>query len=402
MLRMLKIFAFLIIAVAYMSIASATYGEEDIRTNTMLTTKQINEIVDRTPPLKSDSIWKSENYGVLATYGNIPEKQKGVESYEWQLSISNVSELIFKNDALDEYLYRNNGFIIGYGSVIDGYIVVMTYDELEDTITDEDLKNIHKIINKYAEEKKIENVPIKIISSEMGEPLKPKLEFADDTQNSKAIDDDYESKVRPLIGGIQVYSDYTGPGTSGYAVVSDNNSSEKGFVTSAHLVDFDNYSVYQPTNDFLNLNQVGTSAVSYTNVDAIYIPMSDVDAELHIGNGETIAVGGYTDSSGIDVYRSGVTTGLTVGQYYGRIYDYEMSGGNLLDRVGFMEGPVAQAGDSGGPLYSTMDIAVGHRAFVLGITQGTYSGNATGYETMTVFVPFREIKDKLGVSPLTK
>ncbi|WNY27177.1 hypothetical protein [Methanolapillus ohkumae] len=137
-----------------MSLISPVLGEEDLRKSvenpyTEEETKLIIDSTKQTNPTAFLSYSKNDN--ILAVYGEVPLKNKGVESYEWWLAISNTVDEIAEDEAFGKYLARNGGSIIGYGPCSEGYIIIQTDQELRSKITQNDLEQIQKIVDKYAE-----------------------------------------------------------------------------------------------------------------------------------------------------------------------------------------------------------------------------------------------------------
>ncbi|MDV0447674.1 hypothetical protein MsAg5_15850 [Methanosarcinaceae archaeon Ag5] len=401
----LKILKFLIIFIILTSLIMPVFGEEDMRKDPTcpLTKEEIQKRIDLTPPTNPEVLNQlKKDESILAIYGEIPER-KGEDAYDWWISIDNIAYSIAVDGAFEKYHYDNGGTVIGFGPSCDGYIQITIYDELQNEVSSQDITEMKEIVEKYAAKKEIKNIPVVFRSSEMGQTSSSiENEHENAEKNILAAAPNYYSdKIRPIIGGISVYSSYTGPGTIGYVVKQTNNSSKRGFVTSAHLVDFQNISVYQPTVGILN--GVGTSSVNATNkkVDAIYISPStlhpfSVSAKIHTGNNQLVDVRGQLNPiSGDFLKRSGLNTTSTSGYFIEYNYNYslrdEQSGAVTftLDKVGVMNGTTSQKKDSGGPIY----IEGEGKVYIIGITQGHY-GN------LTIFVPCSEITSKLGVEAL--
>ncbi|WP_316558735.1 hypothetical protein [Methanimicrococcus stummii] len=220
-------------------------------------------------------------------------------------------------------------------------------------------------------------------------------------------------KVRPVVGGLMIATSTSG-GTVGYAAKDVSNTSERGIVTVAHVFHFENTTSYQPRQSYGSNNELGTFSRMSKVGDSVFIPMnsSDVKAVIYTGDGDDrlLDVIGYEGaiSSGMRLSKSGVVSGYTEGSYYGVRYNqtFTVKNGTInytVNHVGVIEELSDESysvpGDSGGPIYvKTVATINGEQrdvAVLLGILEGG-DGNGTVY-----YVPCTEIKDQLGVVPLT-
>ncbi|WP_318785039.1 hypothetical protein [Methanimicrococcus hacksteinii] len=218
-------------------------------------------------------------------------------------------------------------------------------------------------------------------------------------------------KVRPLIGGLMIATP-TSSGTIGYAAKAANDSNVTGIVSVAHVFHFENKTVYQPKQG--SNNSLGTFSIMAKEIDSVFIPVksSDLKAAIYTGNGdgEILDVIGYEGaiSSGMPLYKSGVVSGNTAATYYGVRYNqtFTVKNGTInytVNHVGVIqemsEENCSVPGDSGGPIYAKIKATVNGTeqdvAVLLGILEGG-DGKGTVY-----YVPCTEIKEQMGIVPLT-
>lgn len=368
---------------------SPVWGEEDIRKSENFTEEQVKELLSKaspTQPAVIEKIMNGEN--TLSVSGSIP-KLEGEAAYDWWLSIDSVAESIHNDKAFGNYLYANGGPIVGYGPMCDGYIQISIYDEMKGKITSQDIKEMTQIIEKYAESEGIKNIPIVMIYSDItGNYTGPRV-----------------------LGGHIAATPNLGSGTFAFAVKQNNNTNAKGIITVAHLIDFNYNNTNRPVyvNTTSSGNLLGYATVTYDSIDAIYVPYSNVTNSIYVGNNATLrpVYAGVDSAYGSSLNRYGRTTGNTLGYLQGFEYDKVWDTGNTtitrtFDKVGYMNGTVAQGGDSGGPIYCGMNVTKNntttYQALVLGMTMGNSKLNG---EQMSVFVPFREIQDNFNVTILT-
>ncbi|MDL2261205.1 S1 family peptidase [Methanimicrococcus sp. OttesenSCG-928-J09] len=220
-------------------------------------------------------------------------------------------------------------------------------------------------------------------------------------------------RVRPLIGGLMIATS-TSSGTIGFSAKEANDSNSRGIVTVAHVFHFENVTSYQPRKGYSDDNTLGKFSKMNKDGDSVFIPLnsSDVKAVIYAGegNGELLDVIGYEGalSSGMTVSKSGIASGYSEGGYFGVRYNqtFTVKNGTVtytVNHVGVLkelsEETVSIPGDSGGPVFvKTRALIHGTEqdaAVLLGILEGG-DGEGTVY-----YVPCTEIKDSLGVIPLT-
>lgn len=240
-------------------------------------------------------------------------------------------------------------------------------------------------------------------------------EYLTEVQPGTVVDSNFSTeKIRPLVGGIMVATNTSGA-TIGYAAKDINNSSSRGIVTVAHVLHFDlNNTLYQPRQVIGNTNTLGNVTKMSQEADCIFIPTdpSEVKAAIYTGEGDNhlLDVIGYEGalSHGIPVEKSGAVSGNTAGSYYGTRYNqtFTVKNGTInytMNYVGVIKevsnNSFSVPGDSGGPVYLVTNATINgtpkQAAVLLGILEGG-DGNGTVY-----YVPCTEIRDELGVVPLT-
>lgn len=457
-----------------------TFAINDIRYSSYhnMTAEEIQKIVDETTGTQIDrfDFMLENNPDVLAVYGIIPDKAKGIEAYEYWLQMGNVSRSLADDDVMQNYHYANGGPIIGQGTQCVCYTSIMVLDERVDELTEKDMLAIKERVDYYASLEGLKDAPLvffkgKMIDSYLTEEqllylynsgyeglriydglenltdsrsefdtismssdnyafdneglssspslltrIRSALGGPADTVNLTSAND-FEGlsteKVRPIVGGLMIATSSSG-GTVGYAAKEVNNPDSRGIVTVAHVFHFEDVTSYQPKQAYGNSNTIGTFSKMSKEGDSAFIPLnaSDVKAAIYTGDGDNqlLDVIGYEGaiSSGMPLSKSGVVSGNTEGTYYGVRYNqtFTVKNGTInytVNHVGVIkelsEESYSVPGDSGGPIYvktramvngTEQDVAV-----LLGILEGG-DGDGTVY-----YVPCTEIRDRLGVTPLT-
>jgi hypothetical protein len=377
---------------------SPAFGEEDIRKSASFTEEQVNELLSRAVPTQPEALkrFAADEKNTLSVSGSIPYLE-GEAAYDWWLTISSVAESMYKDRVFEKYLYANGGPIVGYGPMTDGFIQISIHDEMTGRLSSQDVRNMNQIVEKYAIAEGIKDVPVVMVYSSIN---------GNDT--------------RLVQGGHVAATPGRSPGTFAFAVRQNNNSNARGIITVAHLIDFDvRRDVH--VNDTSSGTRLGRAAAVRNNIDAIYVPYSNVSSMMYVGYDPLIPAS--QDRTQIKVYmgidaaygsilsRYGSNTGNTQGYLKGFEYDRVWAPPNAtvirtFDKVGYMNASqghlVSQFGDSGGPIYCGMTVTTStgqsYQALVLGMTFGV--GGLNG-EPVTLFVPFREIQDKFNVTILT-
>jgi hypothetical protein len=236
---------------------------------------------------------RKNDKNALAVYGELPVANSGTESYEWNLLLLQISKSVQTDPSLEKYSYAYGGPIFGYGSnYTSGYMQVYIDFERAEKLNQDDLEYIHEIFEKHANKNGVKNLPLVIACEYMGQA---------DTAVATVNPIDFNTKTRPIIGGVEIATPldypYYSRETIGYPVININNSSStKGFVTAAHFLPEDGTgkSLYQPAyyhNAALdNPNLTATNAVNDISsmIDAIYIQYSgtnkNVEPYIHVGD----------------------------------------------------------------------------------------------------------------------
>lgn len=95
---------------------------------------------------------------VAAVFGEIPELNAGKESFDFFVRLKNVHEKIVDEKALEGYLFPE-GPVHSYRVAADNYLII---DLCRDgkKVSDETIDGINEIINRYAENESVGNIPI--------------------------------------------------------------------------------------------------------------------------------------------------------------------------------------------------------------------------------------------------
>ncbi|MBZ3935566.1 hypothetical protein [Methanimicrococcus blatticola] len=457
-----------------------TFAINDLRYSSYhnMTAEEIQKIVDETTGTQIDrfDFMLENNPDVLAVYGVIPDKAKGIEAYEYWLQMGNISRALADDEVMQSYHYANGGVVIGQGTQCVCYTSIMVLDERIDELTEKDMLAIKARVDYYASLEGLNDAPLvffkgKMIDSYLTEEqllylydsgyeglriydgienltdLRSDFETVSMSSNNYAFDNEglsgdpslmtrirsifggsaetvklssasnYDGlateRVRPMVGGLMIATSTSG-GTIGYAAKEVNDSDSRGIVTVAHVFHFENATSYQPRQAYGNSNAIGTFSKMSKEGDSVFIPLnaSDVKAAIYTGerDDQLLDVIGYEGaiSSGMPLCKSGVVSGNTEGTYYGVRYNqtFTVKNGTInytVNHVGVIKELSTESysvpGDSGGPIYvKTRAIVNGTEqdvAVLLGILEGG-DGDGTVY-----YVPCTEIRDRLGVVPLT-
>ncbi|MCM1986341.1 S1 family peptidase [Methanococcoides seepicolus] len=369
-----------LITIAFSGFASAKKVDD---TNTEK--EDLKELIDNIPPTNPSILEdKKENKNVLKTKGKIPKITEGKEVYEWQKKLDKIRRRINKDKALASY--TEDGTVMAYGVHKDGYFIVMNDENAE--ITEEEMVDITKIIDKYAKYLGISDTPI-VFTKEKP----PKFTAAPDP--ATLFLSPYFDQYRPIMGGIghsviNTNANQAGFGTIGFAAEDNNN--QKGFVIAGHLAGFQTgFPIYQP--NLSASSYIANVSIIGTTTDVAFVPYDNVEGKLHISNGYIIDVDGYYSGGIKDMYlqRSGISSGYKGGEYLGTL-THENVLGHHMDTIEFMWGHCIQ-GDSGGPIYAQYN----NRNKLVGTVcaDGFFEGDPA-----TIYIPCGEIVSKLGVDPL--
>lgn len=204
----------------------------------------------------------------------------------------------------------------------------------------------------------------------------------------------YDNRYRPIIGGIQVQTIRSGStyaATLGFAVKKKSDGT-KGYVVAKHFGNSIGLQMWQPTVS--DSNKVGTvSKLGGHYADASFVPYSNVEATIHLGNSYTQPVKGYTDPDLTwRVYMSGATSGITVGDVVGMQEEVTQDGYTYYDqaKATYPSG----GGDSGAPVYHIEEGESDRK--IVGIHMGV---DDEGYAYFSIV---SRVESDLGVIPLTR
>ncbi len=309
---------------------------------------------------------------VRETRGIIPKFKVENERQDW---LNKLDELRIgvRND-MHPYLYPK-GPVIMYGYNYEGYFKIVFYENI--TVEASIVDGIYAVVDRQAKKMSIQEVPVVF-----------KIETLPQETAS------WDSKYRPIVGGIQVQNSTGAIATLGFSVRDTN--SNNGYVVSKHLVPQVGMQVWQPT--MISGNEAGTvSRLGSDTADAAFIPYSNVEASIHIGSGVLVPVkGDYDPQLGWRVYKSGRTTGIT-GGYITDVSEVVNSGGIIYyDQV--LADYLAQGGDSGSPIWY-LDANSDRK--IVGINVGTI-GSYGSPSYSAYFSKVSAVKNSLSVTVLTR
>jgi hypothetical protein len=283
-----------------------------------------------------------------------PEVFEDKERRDW---LDNLDEnRVYVRDEMRPYLYPE-GPVIAYGWYIKGYFEVVFYENT--TVETSQIDEIYAVIDKQAKKMAIQDVPVAFKTDDFVQ-----LQVSG-----------YDNRYRPIIGGIQIKTIKSGStyvATLGFAVKKKSDGT-KGYVVAKHFGNSIGLQMWQPTVS--DSNKVGTvSKLGGHYADASFVPYSDVEAKIHIGDSIVGSVGGSKEPE------TGYVVGIgeTVTQ----------SGYTYFDQV--KANYTDAGGDSGAPVYCLDGVCK-----IVGI----HMGRSSSY---TYFSPVSGVENDLGVIPLTR
>ena len=137
----------------------------DIRKSTdlPLDDEEILEMIENNTPSIDPKEFegKKSSRETLAVYGTLPEKN-GVDSYDWNLLLLKISKSVQNDSDFQKYRYANGGPVNGYGSTYVGGYMTVNIDSERAELKQEDLDQIQKIFEKYANENGVQDLPLVI------------------------------------------------------------------------------------------------------------------------------------------------------------------------------------------------------------------------------------------------
>jgi hypothetical protein len=281
--------------------------------------------------------------------GTIPSLMTSEERSTYLSKLDAIRLEIEKEDEFKKYLYPM-GPIIGYGFNINGTFEVTYYENssFEKNTTDE----IYNLITNKAETYGIQSIPVLF---EQKTFLKP----------TSSPEPGYDVRYRPLVGGIQVKTSFDNgstitTSTLGFTAINENY--EKGYVVAGHAASEMGMLVCQPYySEYPNsIYKIGTVDVigtpeglfGWLEADASFVEYEDISPQIHIGNEVLRYVYGYQDPTlGMEVYKSGRSTGVTSGEVTKVRNDYVyLPDGAFLHNQTYADFH-AEKKDSGSPVY---------------------------------------------------
>ena len=327
---------------------------------------QYLEIPDFGPEVFEDM---EEDPDVRDTRGKTPRFETEKERQNWLDKLD--ENRIDVRDEMRPYLYPE-GPVIAYGWYIEGYFEVVFYENA--TVETSQIDEIYAVIDKQAKKRDIQDVPVAFKTDDFVQ-----LQVSG-----------YDNRYRPIIGGIQVQTIKSGStyvATLGFAVKKKSDGT-KGYVVAKHFGNSIGLQMWQPTVS--DSNKVGTvSELGGHYADASFVPYSDVEAKIHIGDSMVGSVGGSKEPERcMRVHKSGKSTGLTSGYVVGVGETITASGYTYFDQV--KANYTAAGGDSGAPVYCLDGVCK-----IVGIHKGHSSSH-------TYFSPISGVENDLGVIPLTR
>ncbi|MCK4575013.1 hypothetical protein KAU34_01255 [candidate division WOR-3 bacterium] len=327
---------------------------------------QYMEIPDFGPEVFEDM---KKDPKVRDTRGKIPRFETEKERRDWLDKLD--ENRIYVRDEMRPYLYPE-GPVIAYGWYIEGYFEVVFYENT--TVETSQIDEIYAVIDKQAKKMAIQDVPVAFKTDDFVQ-----LQVSG-----------YDNRYRPIIGGIQVQTIKSGStyvATLGFAVKKKSDGA-KGYVVAKHFGNSVGLQMWQPTVS--DSNKVGTvSELGGHYADASFVPYSDVEAKIHIGDSIVGSVGGSKEpEKAMRVHKSGRSTGLTSGWVVGIGETVTQSGYTYFDQV--KANYTAAGGDSGAPVYCLDGVCK-----IVGIHWGHT-------DLYSYFSPVSGVENDLGVIPLTR
>jgi streptogrisin B len=361
----------MLIGVVFIASASTNSSQDTLSKGAIFEFNDSNSQRNPLPdfgPHTFDELKKDPN--VLTTKGIIPRYATQEKRQEWLGKLDNIR--VLADGDLSPFAYPK-GPVYAHGFEENGTMEIFLYKGMN--VTDSQINEIYDMINKIGNKENIQNVPVIFLKCDL-------------IQNTLS---GYDTYRRPVIGAIQLTGQTGDIGSVGFA--AKTSSGTKGYVTVQHLGTSVGYQMYQPS-----LYVAGTvSKISGSHADACFVPYSDVSPYVYINNGNTLPVVTYMSAkptnswTGLTVYKSGRTTGVTSGTIQG-IINLDGSEG-IGTYTGMIKTNVQnQGGDSGGPLYTMPTSA--NSCNILGISKG----NLNGY---SLFSSVYGINYDLGVLPIT-
>lgn len=217
------------------------------------------------------------------------------------------------------------GPVISYGYDALGSITVGIYEKT--TIDQEALHEMYAVIASEAKSQGIEDVPVVFYSERI-----PDLDLG------------RADVWRPVIGGVQTGTP-AGAFTTGFVASVDG---QMGFVTTGHSGGVGT-AVYQPDPGY----PVSTITISSGGVssDSAWVSYSNCAGRVFESSSSQPWVYGWSDPSvGMNVYMSGITSGVSAGTVQKKDSAWNSHFGKMIDNQWYADYS-AGSGDSGAPVY---------------------------------------------------
>jgi len=229
---------------------------------------------------------------------------------------------------VDEKFGYPRGPILGHARDTFGAITVELYDKLD--VKEETINQIYEIIRDEAKKQGIDDIPVAFIRSPM-----------------PRITSSYTDIWRPVIGGVQ------GASSEGKAFTLGMTATRRGvngIITVNHAGGL-GATIYQPDDGSHSIGTV-TAVSNGANSDSEFIAYSNVGGQIFEPTTTRFVSGTKDPSEGLQVTKSGFTTGVTSGKIIKQTPLYNEYYGKSLDNQWYVD-LQSDAGDSGAPVYYT-------------------------------------------------
>ncbi|MDV0444644.1 hypothetical protein MmiAt1_01760 [Methanimicrococcus sp. At1] len=201
-----------VLFIAVTGLITPAFGFNDFRYSAYhnMTAEAIQKVVDETTGTQIDRFDELQmNSDVLAVYGIIPEKAKGIEAYEYWLQMGNISKALSKDPVIQRMHYSNGGAVIGQGTQCVCYTSIIIWDERADEFTEEDMLAVKERVDYYASLEGLSDSPIVFFKSKMADSYLTEeqvLELWESGYGGLIINDGHEN-LTPLRDGLNTAPD---------------------------------------------------------------------------------------------------------------------------------------------------------------------------------------------------
>ncbi|WNY25900.1 hypothetical protein [Methanolapillus millepedarum] len=183
----LKIILSSLIFFIFLSSVSIALGEEiyEDSENVFLADGEVKSVPKNTPPTNPEFFKEiSDSDKSLASFGVVPLKT-GEDAHSWWMSLKGVTESVHEDQAFGNYLAVNGGPICGYSCNIYGFVSVYLDPEMNNQKTPEDLESMKSVLEKYAQDEGIEDLPIIFINGRLNVVLDSNDKYSLSESNNK-------------------------------------------------------------------------------------------------------------------------------------------------------------------------------------------------------------------------